>query len=654
MVPRTPMSKTERLVLLGVGALGVLALGAVVVVALNLFGPLAHTPGAPPPPIVPISAAPHVEPEKPPATPSKPVGAGAVLERPKRQRKPEARATEEPTGEGEGTVIGRVVDAASHPVAGASVELRRGRNFFGEEGETKGARFETTSGADGTFRFSGIEAAETYAVIARRSGAASARQRGIAVHAGEETRVPDVVLVKGGSVAGLVTDRNGAPLRDAKVVADNSPFAGMDLWAATNDSATTDGEGRYRIDHLAPGKIKVYAGARGFAPDTKTEVDVADEHETPDVNFQLDAALSITGTVTDVNNAPVEGAKVYATATDYRDVSRATTQTDAQGAYTLDGLSQGLFYVFVDKDGYTRPDKKTAKAGSEQIDFQLEPNGSISGRVVDHATGAPVAKFAIRWGRARDAQVLGLGFRTEFDSANGEFTVGDLDAGPYILEVSAAGYAPKRTEPIEVKAQGRVEGIQIVVDHGGTIHGVVRRADDHAPVKGAELVTKRAREQNGTFFAEIGGRPGRDRGAVVSDATGAFTVANVGVGTYIIEITHPEFAPSRLEGVEVGDGASVDVGEIVVHRGGAIAGVVHDKNGQPDANAQVSITGKNFEKKVRTNGEGKFDVRGIPPGDYVVSVIVRGGQVDFEGFLTADEGGSRVTVADGQTAQVNL
>ncbi|MBI1851274.1 MAG: carboxypeptidase regulatory-like domain-containing protein [Planctomycetes bacterium] len=648
------MSKTERLILIGVGALGVLALGAVVAVAINLLGTLGKTAGSPPPPAVDPVVSKPADGSAPPATvPVKKVPASSVVDRPKRPHKPATRE-DDPVGEGEGSVVGRVIDAASHGIAGASVELRRGRNFFGEEGETKGAKFETTTGADGTYRFTGIEVADAYAVIARRTGSASARQRGVAVHAGEETRVPDVVLVKGGAVLGIVTDRNGAPLRDAKVVADNSPFAGMDVWSATADTTMTDADGHYRIEHLAPGKIKVYAAARGFAPDSKMDIDVADERETADINFQLEPALTITGTVTDTSSAPVEGAKVYATATDFRDVSRSSSLTDAAGKYLLDGLSTGLFYVFVDKDGFTRPDKKTVKAGAEQVDFQLEPNGSISGHVVDRVTGAPVAKFAIRYGRARDAAVLGLGYRNEFDSAAGEFTVHDLDAGSYVLEVLSDGYAPKRTEPIDVKVQGHVEGIQIAIDHGGSIHGVVRRASDRAPVAGATLTTKRAREQNGTYFAEIGGRPGRDRGGVTSDASGSFVVTNVGAGTYIIEVSHPDYAPGKLEGIEVAEGGNVEIGEVLVYRGGAVAGIVHDKDGQPDPNAQVSISGKNFEKKVRTNGEGKFDVRGVPPGDYTVSVIVRGGQVDFEGFLTADEGGQKIAVVDGQTVNLNL
>jgi protocatechuate 3,4-dioxygenase beta subunit len=654
------MSRTERLLIAGVALLGILAAVAFCAVAWNLFGSAGPTPVAPPIVERPAAATPAGSPAA-----AAPAGARATKpdasapEGPRRRRRLERLAREEgeetAPPQGEGIVLGRVVDSASHPVAGAVVELRRGRNFFGDEAEPKEARrYEATTGADGTFRIAAVAAGENYVATARHAGSALSRQRGIGVRGGEETHVPDITLSRGGTVAGIVMDASGAPLRDAKVVADNSLFAGADLWNAKSDSATTDAEGRYRLEHLPAGVVKVFAIARGFAPSGHPDVTVAEDREATDVNFTLNPAASISGTVTDTAGQPIDGVKVYATATDYRDVSRASVVTDAQGKFLLDGLAAATFYVFVDREGYTRPDKRSVKAPAENVDFQLEPNGSISGQVVDRASGTPVTKFVVRYGKARDAQVLGLGLRGEPAGENGQFTVKDLDAGTYVLEVSAEGYAPKRTEPIELKPQGHVDGVVVAVDHGSAIHGVVKRASDRAPVVGAVVTPRRARLENGTLFAEIGGRPARERAAVASDASGSFTVGNIAAGTYILDITHPEFAPGRVEGIEVVEGAVVEAGDVLVYRGGIVAGTVHDKNGAADPSAQVALSGKNFERKARTDASGRFEIRSIPPGDYTISVLLRGGRPDFEGLLLADEGGQRLTVADGQTVTVNL
>ncbi len=313
-----------------------------------------------------------------------------------------------------------------------------------------------------------------------------------------------------------------------------------------------------------------------------------------------------------------------------------------------------MFYVFVDKDGFTRPDKRTVKAGTADVDFQLEPNGSISGKVVDRASGEPLSLFVVRYGQARESQALGLGFRKEFDSATGEFTVTDLDAGFYVLEVLTEGYAPKRTEPLEVKKQGRIEGILVAVDHGGTMRGHVRRANDRAPIAGAVVMPRRMRADSVPIVTEIGARPNRERSSATTDASGAFEIANVGTGSYALEVTHPQYAPGKVEGIDVPEGATVDVGELLLYRGGTVVGVVHGKNGAPDSEAQVMLTGKGFERKVRTNAQGRFEFGGVPPGDYTISALVRGGQVDFEGLLQSDEDGRHIVVADGQTLTVDL
>jgi protocatechuate 3,4-dioxygenase beta subunit len=654
------MSRTERILIAAVAVLGVLALVAVGAVTWGLLGGAASSE----PPARPVeTSAPAAAPQEPlvaeaAPTPSPPV----ERERPRRaSRGPRVIRDDDDDDEesaavatGEGSLVGRVVDTASRPLPGATVEVRRGRSFLSDDDDERGARHAATTGADGTFRLTGIPSAENYLAIVRRAGHSVTRQRGIVVRPGEETRIADLILSRGGSVSGIVTDRDGVPLQGAKVAADNSPFTMIDVWNAKADFASSGADGRYRIEHLPAGKIKVHAIAKGFAPSSHLEVDVIDERDTDGVHFTLDRAVSIAGTVTDSSGEPIEGVKVYASASDYRDVSRSTVLTDAAGRYLLDGLSSATFYVFVDKDGYTRPDKRTVKAPAEGVDFRLEPNGSISGRVVDRASGTPLRRFVIRHGRGRDLNALGLGRHADFESPTGDFTVSDLDAGFYVLEVRAEGYAPKRTDPIELKSQAHVQGILVALDHGATIRGVVRRSPDGAAVAGAVVAPRRAREEGGVYFAELGGRPARERASARTDVSGVFVIENVGAGGYILEISHPDYAPAKVEGIEVPEGAAYDAGEVLIYRGGTVAGMVRDKTGASDPNAQVSLAGKGFDRRVRTGSDGRFEIRSIPPGDYTISVLVRGGQVDFEGLLQADDGGQRIAVSDGEVVTVNL
>ena len=133
-----------------------------------------------------------------------------------------------------------------------------------------------------------------------------------------------------GTIEGSVTDINGAVVPGARVTV-TSP----NLIRA--QSATTDGEGRYRILNLPPGRYTVTLEATGgFAQFTKTDVGV-NLSKTSTVAIQLEpAGATATVTVSNISSAVVDTSdNTTGTNVSSEQFSNFTTQRTVQSLYTI-------------------------------------------------------------------------------------------------------------------------------------------------------------------------------------------------------------------------------------------------------------------------------------------------------------------------------
>jgi hypothetical protein len=100
----------------------------------------------------------------------------------------------------------------------------------------------------------------------------------------EERRDPDPVrllLVRGGGLAGQVTDLEGRPLAGARLSVSTAGERPERL-----ASVRTDGDGRFRLSPLPEGEVRMTIEADGFVPETVTERVVAEE-EYGDLEIRL-------------------------------------------------------------------------------------------------------------------------------------------------------------------------------------------------------------------------------------------------------------------------------------------------------------------------------------------------------------------------------
>ena len=226
----------------------------------------------------------------------------------------------------------------------------------------------------------------------------------VAIAAGTTVSGIDAKLVKGGTIAGRVTDSTGNPLGNSIV----NVFAGD---AARFAAVRTDQNGNYLADRLSTGNYKVEFRPAGGVPGTGIEwyggmssfgeglpVPVQAGATTPGIDAQLDIGGSVSGRVTDMAGNPVQGVQV--SALDVAGMTLWTVSTDQFGNYGIGRLPACPVKVFFNAStaagnyvseyypdklliGEADPVLVQAGQNTSGIDAQLAVGGTITGRVTD-------------------------------------------------------------------------------------------------------------------------------------------------------------------------------------------------------------------------------------------------------------------------------
>lgn len=201
-----------------------------------------------------------------------------------------------------GVLTGRVVDEEGRPVAGAFAYLLPpdAAGFLSEE-QTLGAR----TNEDGEFRIDPAAPGRNDLGVAAE-GFVPALRTDVEVAPRETTGAEDVVLVRGGAIAGTVTTPSGEPVAGALVRAYRSEaaaehrFHGRSTIETAGGRARTGEDGRFRIEGLAAGAYTVDAAKIGHASVSAQFRDV--EPGATDLAFVLRPGRSVTFAVVDAES----------------------------------------------------------------------------------------------------------------------------------------------------------------------------------------------------------------------------------------------------------------------------------------------------------------------------------------------------------------
>jgi uncharacterized GH25 family protein len=409
------------------------------------------------------------------------------------------------------TVRGRVIDAQSHPVAGARVRV--GIADAGMVGE--GPR-QTYADDHGEFAVRGLPRRALLAIATGEDAASES----VRVDASKGD-VGDVVLKLDvtGTIAGTVVDERGKPLEGVQVNAFPDFASGrgggdMAQWRLRGFAQDlTDGAGAFTLTGLAKGTYRIRATrsrhasrGRGFAGEGTSA-----ETGTTNLKIVLPPEGGVKGKVA-FSDGSAPG--MYT-------VSVGFTQqpSSPDGSFLLDGLNPDHYTVNVRGNGFTPKGVEVDVKGGEIADvgtITVDKGRVISGKVV--MQGAPVPGATVYAGR----QIFGNG--SSSDARFGGPTMAQDtrhtttgDDGSFSL----AGYGlGDVTIVAEEPTLGRSLGLRLIAGDPseqnltlelvayGSLHGVLHK--DGAPAEGV-IVTAQSVASPGELYSVATGPDGAYR-----------------------------------------------------------------------------------------------------------------------------------------------
>ena len=437
----------------------------------------------------------------------------------------------------------------------------------------------------------------------------------------------------------------------------------------------TDNEGRFSFSSLTAGQYRIVALAAGFVSADDSQlvngkmVTLTDGENLENVELRLKRGAVITGRVTDPSSNPVIEKSVRLMKLDARgnfspfNINGEMTRTDDRGVYRIYSLPAGKYKVsmgvppqagagvpdmsrlyFAQTFHPDTTDEKQAKIvelgeGSEATDIdikiaEIKKTFDIAGRVVEPATGQPVAGLQIGYGTlgATGGLMNAFGGMSATD-AQGEYQIQGVLPGKYVVfgdsrfNSQASDFYTDQT-PVEV-TNSDLSGIEIKAHRGGSVSGVaiVEGTNDPAILKQLSSLnlnliyrasdagmSRSAKPGPGGNFRFSGVKPGK------ADIK-AFTP---GDGLKQIRIEY-NGAPIT-DGLELQQGENITNLRVVFGYGtGVVRGQLKIVGGELPANTQFTLItkflgGSGSEFYTQVDARNQFVLKSLPPGEYELAL----------------------------------
>ncbi len=363
---------------------------------------------------------------------------------------------------------------------------------------------------------------------------------------------------------------------------DGHPIAGARITLGGARVTTTEADGSFAFDELAEGSYALIAEQGALYGE---ELDARLDDASDPVTLKLKSGPTVVVHVVEADGRPIAGAKVETS-------SRSATTSD-DGIAMLRSCDLSSEVVRVSAAGHARFRDRFDSGDDPAVTIErtivLMPGAELSGLVVDEA-GKPVPSAYVEL-----AQAAGRGdsARTEDD---GTWKVAELAAGSYTVRASSNLHVATADLAVEVDGVHARRDVIVRVAAGAQISGVV------VDGSGAPL---------GDATVSVGNR------SETTDASGHFVVAGLEPASYDVAATTARLGVASRS-VEVARQAHVELR--LVLEASSLAGIVVDERGTPIEDA--SVTAKSSDPHgftfARTDEHGRFDLAGLPPGDYEV------------------------------------
>ena len=518
-------------------------------------------------------------------------------------------------------IHGLVTNPEGEPVAGATIRARNYGSMDRDQERT------ATSDTDGVFRLSGLPH-ELIVLRVRADGYTTFVLRG----ARPGTEEPILIELKTGALlTGRVVDAAGRPVAGASVLLEPDEQTLMRGVDARDLFKRADGDGRFRFEHVGPGTWSLEA-TQGPATAKVDGIELQPGTQR-EVDLHLQTQDQLTVIVSTQLSEPVADARIRVRLEGTVFAAGYGT-TDASGRAQI-GVDTGAALVTVEHELYQDESTQLViEPGSNELAVQVRTGGTIRG-TVRSADGAPLSLATVKAQAETSLNLLPAARRylyppTETISGrNGQFELTGMEPGRYFLAASAPGFAENGpAQPIEIDGQS-VDGVDIVLEAGGSITGVVTGLDS----------TDLAR-------VEISATRNAEWHVTAPDPEGNFNFEDLAPGEWkIVASQGDRFGARSVErSVTIRSGTADVFVELPFERGLRLSGQVLAA-GEPLIGGWVGTlqTGAEDPRWTRTDHRGEFEIEGLEPGAYQLRIQQPNGGTEHRSIdLQTDREGLRI------------
>lgn len=530
------------------------------------------------------------------------------------------------------TAVGRVVDEAGQPVAGAQVVLAPAP--VPSVPDAGLGRLQAVSDREGRFRIPHVDAG-SFGLQVRREGFAPATPGEVAIpDKAAEADLGTITLARGSVIEGVVVDSRGKPVAGANV--DPEALDG----ASFVQAVTTGLDGRFRFADLPrESRFNLWIDRPGFVQRQMSEV----EAPTPKpLRIALVEARSLRGQVVDPEGQPVAGAKVALTGGieglllggGFAEGSWGSSQatTDADGRFVLDRLPPQEIRIEVRAAGFQHRSLAGIRIPEEgeatPVEIRLEPGPYLEGRVLD-GQGRPVPRAMVRAeGRLQESGHFSFG-GTRAD-AEGHYQISGIEPGPHTVTASSEAGGPSAQISVEIRVGPN--RLDLTLPTGTEVSG--RVVDSRGlPVAGASVSLLGLPPTSTSWGLQA-----------TSSADGSFLVREVPEGVYRLVGMRRGLARSEApETVQVG-GDPVQGLELRLSPGAVIRGKLLGLMPGDRDRIEIHVSGDTTTAlfPTRVEADGSYRIPDIPPGRWTVLVLRYG--VVAQGTVEVADGDQEVVL----------
>lgn len=582
-----------------------------------------------------------------------------------------------------GPITGQVTNARTGGgVAGATVNLYLGSTLITSVQTDSGGNYNTGPRPFDSYELQFVDNAAGYGNVWYKSQPTQSQATPVAVNSGagaiaNQALQPD-------QVTGQLTDQ-----------LTGQAISGVDVELLNESGSkvadtTTDGNGDYSFSVLPGGTYEVqfnpgtantnYSSAY-YGGASATGFTVTPGQTTAGINGQLLSAGVLAGTVTNAAGQaiPSVGLQIVNVNTGYY----YYTNTGSNGTYEIDGLPTGNYqllfrpgsgedYVYQYYPGKanaaaSQPVSVTAGQVTSHIDATLATAATVSGKVTDAATGAPVSGahvYVNEYGGGYPSYVYTNYATTD---ANGNWSIPGFATGTYQVQFAPpypSNYASQYYNavigedpptPLTLTAGSTTSNIDAALSAGGQISGTVTDGTTGSAAPGVGVA---AYDQAGEQFAYAN-----------TDSSGHYSLTGLAPSaSYRVEFfpgpgssLASQFYTSGAT-LQTATPVAVMVGQTTANidetlgEGGSIAGVVTDAaTGFPLGGDNVLLTDDSGNQVyanmdgVSTEPDGSYDFTNLPPGSYKVEFSSEGALgFQFYSHASTLSTATSVTVSAGQ------